>query len=162
MKRRKAQIPSLDSSHDAVSSSSDGSSSSSISSARERRVGKNFRAPNFARDLDFDCDRTAACSDARRSPADSCGQATSSDVVISAVLQKFPSRVCGVEQRMGAPSDARGCDRDSTSLGRSRRAPGISMSSCSRQLLGSVRKPSLTQQKRSLRSVLDDSKCPPM
>ena len=85
--RRKAQAPSLDSSYHAESSGGDEYPSSSISSARERRVGNGFRAPNFARDRDRD--RTAAHSDARCTPANSCGLAASTDVVRSVVRSKL-------------------------------------------------------------------------
>ena len=115
----------------------------------------------FACNRDRDSDRTAACSDARSTPEDSCDPAASTDVVRLVVRSKLPSRVRGVEQPICASSGARGRDRDSASSGRRRQAPGIPMSSRTRQLLGRVRKLTLVQQKRSLRSVLDVSKREP-
>ena len=47
VKRKRAQNPSLDSSHDAESSAGDGSSSSSISSALECRVGNDLTCTKF-------------------------------------------------------------------------------------------------------------------
>ena len=85
VKHKKTKTPSMDSCHDAESSGGDGSSSSSISWARERRVGNDFRAPNFARDRDRNSDRTAAHSDAHSTPADSCDPVASTDLVRSAM-----------------------------------------------------------------------------
>ena len=56
LKHTKAKTPSLDSSCYAQSSAGDVSSSNSISSACERRVGNNFRAPKLARDRDRNSD----------------------------------------------------------------------------------------------------------
>ena len=140
VKRKKAQTPSLDSSYDAESSGGDDYSSSSISSARERRIGNSFRAPNFARDHDRDSDRTTARRDTPSTPAESCGLAASTDVVRLRVRSKLQSRVRGVEQPIRAPSGARGRDRDSAPLRRRRRPPAIPMSSCARQLLERVLK----------------------
>ena len=56
VKRKRAQTRSRDRSYDTESSGCDESSTSSISSARERHVGNDFRAPNFARDRDRDID----------------------------------------------------------------------------------------------------------
>ena len=66
VKHKKARTSSLDSFHDAKSTEGNESSSSSISSARERRVGKDLRVPKRARARDRDSDRTVTRSDARQ------------------------------------------------------------------------------------------------
>ena len=89
-KLKKAKTASLDSSHEAESSGGDKSSSNLKSTACERHVGNDFRAPKFARDRDRDSDRTAALSDARSIPADSCNLSSSTDAVRLAVRSKVP------------------------------------------------------------------------
>ena len=81
MRRKKAQITSLNNYHDAELSGGDGSSSSSISSGCELRVEKDIRVPNFARDRNHDNARMAAHSEARSTPVDSCDQDASTEVV---------------------------------------------------------------------------------
>ena len=115
----------------------------SISSARERRVGNDFRGPNFARGRDRDSDRAAARSDARSAPADSCCSAAFTDLVRSTVRSKLPFRVRDAEQPIRALSGARDRDRNCGRSGRRLRTPGTPMSSRSLQLHGSVRKLSL-------------------
>ena len=82
-----------------------------------------------------------ARGDARDISADNFESAASIDFVRSNVRSKLRSRVRGVEQPIRAPSGVRDHDRDSVPLGRHMRAPGIPMSSRTRQLLGCVRKP---------------------
>ena len=125
MKRKKAQNLSLDSSHHVESNRADEFPSSSISSARERRVRNDLRAPSFApdRDRDRDSDGTVACSEVRRTPADSYGQAASINVVRLGVQSKFPSCVPGIEQLIHAPSGSRARDRDSAPPARADERP---------------------------------------
>ena len=141
MKRKKAQIPSLGTSHGAESSDVDESSSSKISSVRKRRVGNDYCAPIFARDRDID--RKAEQSDARSTPTDSCSPAASNDVVRSMVVSKLPSRVRGVEQPIRGPSGVRNRDPNIGRSGRRFRAAGTPISSRARQLLRRVCMPFL-------------------
>ena len=111
VRRKKMQTSSIDSSHDAGSSGDDESLSGSISLARERCVGNDFRALIFARDRDRD--RTAVRCDVRSTLADGCDPVASTDKVRSTICSRFPSRVRGLKQPIRAPSGARDLYRNS-------------------------------------------------